>query len=312
VPSNEICSCLEAVFGDRRQAACRTLRQMGLREELRAQLQPLAAEPPCKPLVLLTLARRALSRMHSRPPGFEPHDLVNELLAELLERGRAVQNDLLGFADKELETAVYNRIRQLAVEAAPQWDRYRALKGHVAAVLDGLTSAPSSAVAPTRLSEGQAERLSRDLVRQAVEWLLATAPPPARDAAVITRLLMQLYFPADQPDVHEHAGPTPRSDRRIQHDGAILARALRAELPREELKVLVSLYEGRPLRRIAGDLGVAITTVWDWKRRALESTRAVMASHGIGTDRTVAEALARLATDRHLRRMLGFYDSSAD
>jgi len=37
-----------------------------------------------------------------------------------------------------------------------------------------------------------------------------------------------------------------------------------------------------------------------------------MASHRIGTDRTVAEALARLATDRHLRKMLGFYDSSAD
>ena len=176
-----------------------------------------------------------------------------------------MQDDLLGFADQELETAVYNRIRQLAVEAAPQWDRYRALRGHVAAVLDGLTSTPSSAVAPTRLSEGQAERLSRDLVRQAVEWLLATTPPPPRDAAVITRLLMQLYFPPEQPDVREHAGPTLRSDRRIQHDGAVLARALRAELPREELKVLVSLYEGRLLRRIASDLGVAVSTVWDWK-----------------------------------------------
>ena len=285
---------------------------MGLRDELRSQLQPLAEEPPCKPLVLSKLARRAVSRMHSRPPGLEPQDLVNEFLAELLERGRAVQDDLLRFADKELETAVYNRIRQLAVEAAPQWDRYRALRGHVAAVLDGLASASSSGAAPISLSEGRAERLSRDLVRQAVEWLLATAPPPPRDAAVLTRLLMQLYFPADEPDLHEHAGPTPRSDRRIQHDGAILARALKAELPREELKVLVWSYEDRPLRQMAGDLGVAVTTAWDWRRRAFDRIRVVMASHGIGTDRTLAEALERLASDRHLRKLLGFYDSSAD
>ena len=285
---------------------------MGLREELVAQLQPRAEEPPCKPLMLRKLARRALARMHSRPPGFEAHDLLNEFLAELLERGRAVQGDLLGFSDKELETAVYNRIRQLAVEAAPQWSRYRALRGHVAAVLDQLRSVPASAAAPTRLTEGQAERLSRDLVRQAVEWLLATTPPPRRDPGAITRTLMQVYFPADQPDVREHAGPTPRSDRRIHHDGAVLARVLRAELPREELKVLVWLYEGRPLRQIAADLGVAVTTAWDWKRRALERTRAAMALHGVSTDRTVAQALARLATDRHLREVLGFYDSSEE
>ena len=123
---------------------------------------------------------------------------------------------------------------------------------------------------------------------------------------------MQLYFPSEQPDVREHAGPTPRSDRRIQHDGAILARALKAELTPEELKVLVWSYEGRPLRRIATDLGLAIATAWDWKRRALDNTRAVMAVHRIGTDRTVAEAFSRLATDSQLRKMLGFYDSSPE
>jgi DNA-binding CsgD family transcriptional regulator len=249
--------------------------------------------------------------MPGRPPGLEPDDLVNDLLAELLERGRAVQDDLLARTDDELRAAVYNRLRQLAVESAPHWDRYRALKGHVAAVLAEPPRTGPSAAAPTRLTEGRAERLSRDLVRQAVAWLLSTTPTPPRNPATISRLLMRAYFPPDQPAVRERAGPTPRSDRRIQHDGAVLARALKAELPAEELKVLVWTYEGRQLRTIAADLGVAIATAWDLKRRALDTVRAVMATHRIGTGRTVAEALSRLATDVQLKRMLGFYDSVA-
>jgi hypothetical protein len=57
---------------------------------------------------------------------------------------------------------------------------------------------------------------------------------------------------------------------------------------------------------------VATATAWDWKRRAPGTIRTVMTTHRIGTDRTVAEALSRIATDGEVKKMLGFYDYSTD
>lgn len=263
---------------------------------------------PIAPLELRRLAGAALRRMHARPPGFEEDDLLNELLKELVECGPTSQDDLLSLEDDQLRAAVSNRLRQLAVEAAPDWDRYRALKGHVTAVLKEVSGPPADTAAPAQLTVGKAERLSRDRVRQAVAWALAAAPPPPREATPLTRLLMQRYFPPTGRDAQGLRDPRPSSAPRIRVDGAFLAAALRDELPHDQLQALVGTLESQSLTQIAAALDVAVATAWDLKQRAIVHIRALMARHGISTDRTVTVALRNLARDPRVRRVLGLED----
>jgi hypothetical protein len=287
---------------------------VALRDELHS-LHFRFPERPEPPFPELTrLARSVASRSVGRD---SVEDLVNDFLTDLLQRRevfRASQSrgdgertdpvkELSDLDDGALTAAVRRRLRQLAAEARPRWNLYRALRQHVFAVLPTLPTPPLAP--PSSLQSGTGHHLSRELVAAALSWLLAQPEAPARDPTAVATRLLQIYFPNQERRAPGHAEAVdpdadPETRTRRSWDGERLMRELRRLVSNErKLEAFVRRCSDQPFQQISGELGVSLATAHAWVAEVTKAFRFVVEYRSASAG-TVIAALAWEKTAREL------------
>lgn len=216
---------------------------------------------------------------------FHPDDLLQDLLADLLARSRNAQPsgiaELLKLQDVQLVAALRRRVVQVrAVQLGSRARLVKVLRAHVAAALEQRLPTPD--VMPMTLVVG--DRISRDLVRQAVAYVLAQVDPPEREPRALAAQFLAEYFTvgAEEIGLERHGEPGDHEeDRALLHvDAGGHLRKLRQLLGPELARVLGLRAQGKSLAEIAnGRMGVS--TIHDHQAKALRRVREHVRHHGL-------------------------------
>ncbi len=245
------------------------------------------------------LARQASRRV---PAGnHSPSDLVQAFWLSQLETASRTGTEpfqpLLTLEAGDLQALVRNRLRELAVEAAPNWNRVRALRAMVRRALSHLPPAPQDR--PGVIARGPAQHFSQELVRLAVAWVLDQSNPPEPKVRDVSRGLMRLYLPHEEipVDAH-HVHGDPLDEIRRDLDGETVAELLLEALAPEQLDILIRRYRGETFEEIARATGIAAATCHARFRRALDDAQSYLEEVGLITLGTASRAFQRLISLR--------------
>jgi DNA-directed RNA polymerase specialized sigma24 family protein len=210
-------------------------------------------------------------------------DLVSAFVLKAIEATRAggagSAEHLLVMSEARLRSVVRHRLKQMRAEQCPRW---RVVKGLREAVRSAL-ALPLLEVEdlPLALVDGGRIRLER--VREAVSWMLSGPEPVARQPVVISDRLLALYFPDDtNDDVLERVLPMADTvDVVAALDAPVLVKRLREDLGPALDRVLVQRLQGVPLKGIAADAGVSISTAHERVQDAVAVVRARACRSGL-------------------------------
>jgi hypothetical protein len=189
-------------------------------------------------------------------------DLVSEFLFRFVKNIRRTQLPVLVHEWVELEdSALLARLRYrfklLASEIGGRWPLLKALRHHVAAVIE---EAPSFALLPTSLMEH--DRISRRLVAQAVGHLRASGETEAWTVRTLSTRLLNHYFPPNAA-LHDDLWVLPEVDQELEafQDAATLAADVASHLGDEQAELLARRAQGEGYADLAKRRRRSLSTV---------------------------------------------------
>lgn len=110
------------------------------------------------PSELRALARRALDVAGWNARHLSEDDLMQELVAQVLDRaarsGDEPAGDLAAMDGRALRGTLFVRMKRIASSLSPTWNLRRALAAHVKAALDELASVPPVELPPVSIFAG--------------------------------------------------------------------------------------------------------------------------------------------------------------
>lgn len=213
---------------------------------------------------------------------FDCNDLLQDLLADLLERTRKHQTggiaELLELDDGQLLAALRRRVLQVSATAGgDRWKTVKLLRERVRAVLQN--PLPVVDAPPTGII--RAGRVDTTKVAEAVAWHRAQPGNMADGAKEIASWLLTTYL--SDPiayDLHPTASASDYECVDDRLDGVGVARELPNLLGPELMEIVVRRASGETLRDIAARLGCATSTAYARLREAARGLSEVATHSG--------------------------------
>lgn len=250
------------------------------------------------------------------------------LVEQAHEPGGRRQLEALLAEDSPRRLVAYVRkvVRNAAADASPERAYYRALRNHVAAIIEDGTATGVAAEDPGRLLvDGQIRRplvaaaITEALAQPELAHLRSTLDAPEsrpRAIGVLTRYLVDRYPPdgvaiplplssSGTADGDSMSRLSSRQDleeteARRRHDAPRSAEQI-AQLLGDDLRLVLLRLEGLTLAEVSRRTGIAVATVGDRLSRAEEVLAAQRLK--LGTLGTVREALRYLASPQSLQKL---------
>jgi DNA-directed RNA polymerase specialized sigma24 family protein len=234
------------------------------------------ARPPPVPEDLLRLARGVLG---PRAGAADVDDLVGEFLLRLVDatahRRAGSAEFMLDLDDRRLRGTIRHRLRQMLAETCPGARLRKQLRAFVKVLLSE-DRLPVPAAPPTSLYRG--DRLSSELVREAMAWVLLHEETPRTPAGITARLMAMYCVREASTGATEQGDPEHDLHTRLEVQRLLLGLAQDCS---QQARAVHMRLAGLSLQAIAEQQGVSISTA---HTRVSAGVTALQARHlGVGT-----------------------------